>query len=155
ISRGTLALIFELANPGYVLPGVVGGICLLLGLYALQELPVNYAGLGLILLGMAFMVAEAFMPSFGALGIGGIAAFVIGSIILLDTGIEGYSIAWSLIVVIAVVMSVILFSIMTLALRARGRAVVSGEQMIGANGEALETFSGRGRVRVRGEEWQA
>ena len=72
-------------NPGFVLPGVVGGVCLLLGLYALQMLPVNYAGLALILLGMAFLVAEAFMPSFGALGLGGIAAFAFGAVMLIDT----------------------------------------------------------------------
>ncbi len=153
---GVYGLFFELWNPGYVLPGVVGGICLLLALYAFQVLPVNYAGLGLILLGLAFMVAEAFMPSFGALGIGGVIAFVAGSIILLDTGVEGYDIAWQLITIIAVVSSAILFGIVSLAMRARGRAVVSGsEQMIGATGEALRAFADRGWVLVHGERWQA
>jgi membrane-bound serine protease (ClpP class) len=83
---GIYGIFFELWNPGYVLPGVVGGICLLLALYAFQVLPINYAGLALMLLGIAFMVAEAFVPSFGALGIGGVIAFAVGSIILLDTG---------------------------------------------------------------------
>jgi len=82
---GIYGLFFEMANPGYVLPGVIGGICMLLALYALQVLPVNYAGLALMILGVIFMVAEFFAPSFGALGIGGIIAFVVGSVILFDT----------------------------------------------------------------------
>ena len=153
---GVYGIFFELWNPGYVIPGVVGGISLLLALYAFQVLPVNYAGLGLILLGMVFMVGEVFMPSFGALGIGGVIAFVIGSIILLDTGVEGYDIAWQLIVVVALLSSAIFFGVVTLALRARKRAVVSGREfMLGARGQTLEAFADRGRVRVEGEEWQA
>ncbi|MFO2170115.1 nodulation protein NfeD, partial [Pseudomonas aeruginosa] len=87
---GIYGLIFELANPGMALPGVLGGICLLLGLYALQMLPVNYAGLALIALGLAFMVGEAFVASFGVLGIGGIVSFVVGALILIDTEVPGY-----------------------------------------------------------------
>lgn len=153
---GVYGLFFELWNPGYVLPGVIGGICLLLALYAFQVLPVNYAGLGLILLGIAFIVAEAFMPSFGALGIGGVVAFVVGSIILLDTGVEGYDVAWQLIMVVALLSSAIVFGIVTLAMRARNRAVVSGsEQLLGATGEALERFADEGSVQVHGERWRA
>lgn len=87
---GVYGLIFELANPGLILPGVLGAICLIVALYAFQLLPVNYAGLALILLGLTFMVAEVFVPSVGILGIGGVAAFAIGSVILFDTGIEGF-----------------------------------------------------------------
>ena len=153
---GIYGIFFELWNPGYVLPGVIGGICLLLALYAFQVLPVNYAGLGLIVLGIAFMVAEAFMPSFGALGIGGVIAFVVGSIILLDTSVEGYEIAWQLIALVAVTSAVIFGGVVWLALRARGRAVVSGrEQMLDETGETLEAFADHGRVRVHSEEWQA
>lgn len=153
---GIYGLFFELWNPGFVLPGVIGGICLLLALYAFNVLPINYAGLGLIMLGIAFMVAEVFMPSFGALGIGGVIAFVVGSVILLDRGVEGYDIAWQLIAAAAVLSTAMFVSIVTLALRASRRAVVSGrEQMIDLIGEALEAFVERGRVRVRGEEWQA
>lgn len=153
---GVYGLFFELWNPGYVLPGVIGGICLLLALYSFQVLPVNYAGLGLILLGVAFMVAEAFMPSFGALGIGGVVAFVVGSIILLDTGVEGYGVAWQLISVAALMSSAIVFGIVTLAMRARNRKVVSGaEYLMGATGEAAEKFSERGWVHLHGERWQA
>lgn len=153
---GIYGIFFELWNPGYVLPGVIGGICLLLALYAFQVLPVNYAGLALILLGIAFMVAEVFMPSFGALGIGGVIAMVVGSIILLDTEVPGYDVAWQLIAAVAIISSAIFIGIVTLAMRARGRVVVSGkEQMIGATGEALEAFRDRGRVRAHSEEWQA
>ena len=82
---GVYGLLLEGYNPGAVLPGVVGAIALLLALYAFQVLSINYAGLGLIVLGIALMIAEAFAPSFGALGVGGVLAFVIGSIILMDT----------------------------------------------------------------------
>ncbi|BAU50375.1 serine protease [Sulfurifustis variabilis] len=153
---GIYGIFFELWNPGYVVPGVIGGICLLLALYAFQVLPVNYAGLALILLGIAFMVGEVFMPSFGALGIGGVIAMVVGSIILLDTEVPGYDVAWQLIAAVALMSSAIFIGVVTLALRARKRVVVSGkEQMIGETGEVLEAFRERGRVRVHSEEWQA
>ncbi|NTV95822.1 MAG: nodulation protein NfeD [Thiobacillus sp.] len=151
---GLYGLFFELWNPGIVLPGVVGGIALLLALYAFQLLPINYAGLALLLLGIAFMVAEAFMPSFGALGLGGVVAFVIGSIILMDG--DGYTVARPLILAIALVSAAFFFTVVWLALKARRRAVVSGaEAMSRAVGTALEDFDGAGRVRIQGEDWQA
>jgi len=153
---GIYGIFFELWNPGYVFPAVLGGICLLLALYAFQVLPINYAGLALIMLGIAFMVAEAFLPTFGAFGIGGVVAFVVGSIILMDTDIEGYTVAWPLILVIALVSALFFFTVVYLALKSRRRAVVSGaEEMLQAVGEALEDFDGAGRVRVHSEEWQA
>lgn len=153
---GIYGLFFELWNPGYVLPGVIGGICLLLALYAFQVLPISYAGLALILLGIAFMVGEAFMPSFGALGIGGFVAFVVGSIILFDTEVGDFGVAWPLIAGVAVASAAFFFGVVYLALKARKRAVVSGhEEMVGAVGEALEDFAVTGRVRVHSEEWQA
>ncbi len=153
---GIYGLFFELWNPGYVLPGVIGGICLLLALYAFQVLPISYAGLALILLGIAFMVGEAFMPSFGALGIGGLIAFVVGSIILFDTEVGDFGVAWPLIAGVAVVSAAFFFGVVYLALKARQRAVVSGhEELVGATGEALEDFAATGRVRVHSEEWQA
>ena len=142
---GIYGLFFGLWNPGYVLPGVIGGICLLLALYAFQMLPISYAGLGLILLGIAFMVGEAFMPSFGALGIGGLVAFVIGSIILFDTDIEGFAVAWQLIAAVAAMSAVFFFGVVYLALKSRQRKVVSGaEELIGSLGEAPENFDGTG-----------
>ncbi|MHB8623177.1 MAG: NfeD family protein [Sulfuricaulis sp.] len=153
---GIYGLFFELWNPGYVLPGVVGAICLLLALYAFQVLPIRYAGLGLLLLGIGFMVAEVFLPSFGALSIGGVTAFVVGSIILMDTNVQGYTIAWPLIAVVAAVSAAFFIGVVFMALKARRRRVVSGqEEMLGAIGEALENFKGAGRVRVHSEEWQA
>jgi membrane-bound serine protease (ClpP class) len=154
---GIYGIFFELWNPGYVFPGVLGGICLLLALYAFQVLPISYAGLGLILLGIAFMVAEAFAPSFGALGIGGVAAFVIGSVILFDTDVEGFGVAWSLVAVVSIVSALLFFGAVYLALKVRRRKAVSGsEELIGARGEALDDFAqSQGRVRVHSEDWQA
>jgi membrane-bound serine protease (ClpP class) len=153
---GIYGLFFELWNPGFVLPGVVGGICLLLALYAFQVLPISFAGLGLILLGIVFMVAEAFLPSFGALGIGGVIAFVVGSIILMDTDVEGYTVTWPLIAAVAAVSAAFFIGVVVMALKARNQRVVSGhEEMIGALGAALENFKDAGRVRVHSEEWQA
>jgi len=153
---GIYGLFFELWNPGFLLPGVIGAICLLLALYAFQVLPINYAGLGLILLGVGFMVAEVFVPSFGALGIGGVVAFIVGSIVLLDTDVEGYTVAWPLIVSVATVSAAFFIGVAAFAVRARQRRVVSGrEELVGSVGVALEDFTGDGRVRLHSEEWQA
>ena len=153
---GFYGLFFELANPGFVLPGVAGAICLVLALYAFQVLPVNYAGVALILLGILFMVAEAFVPSFGALGIGGVAAFVFGSIILFNAGSDVYAVSLPLIASVALVSAGFFIGIVGMAIRARSRPVVSGqEQMLHAVGEVLEDFQGRGSVRVHSELWSA
>jgi len=154
---GLYGLLFEFSNPGFVLPGVVGAICLLLALFAFHLLPVNFAGLGLILLGIAFIVAEAFMPSFGALGIGGVVALVIGAVILFDPEVApGYSIPLPVIATVAAVSGAIVFLIVMLAVKARGRPVVSGrEDLVGASGEVVEDFTGDGWVRVRSETWRA
>ncbi len=153
---GVMGLLYELLNPGFVLPGVIGGICLLLGLYAVQVLPVNYAGLALILLGIMFMIGEAFAPSFGALGIGGAIAFVVGSIMLIDTEVEGYGVSWPVIITAGILGAVIFGGVATLAMKARRRGVVTGqEEMLDSVGEALESFKAEGRVRVHSEDWNA
>jgi membrane-bound serine protease (ClpP class) len=153
---GIYGLFFELSNPGAVIPGVLGGICLLLALYAFQVLPINYAGLGLILLGLMFMIGEAFLPSFGALGLGGIVAFVIGSLILWDETGPGYEVPLSLILGFAMASGLILISLGTMLLRQRHRPVVSGgEQLLGATGVVQADFEGEGRVWVHGESWLA
>ena len=153
---GFYGLFFELANPGYVLPGVVGAISLLLALYALNVLPVNYAGLALILVGVAFMVAETFVPSFGALGIGGVTAFVIGSFILFDVGVEGFRLSLPLIGGFAVLSALFFMGIAGMAVRIHRRKSVTGvEGLIGSHGEVLEDFEGLGHVRIQGEIWQA
>jgi membrane-bound serine protease (ClpP class) len=152
---GIYGLIYEFANPGMVLPGVVGGICLLLGLFALQVMPINYAGLALMLLGIALMISEAFVPSFGALGLGGIAAFIIGSVMLIDTDVPGYGLPWMLIVPVAVVSALFSFFVANLALRARRRPVVAGaEEMVGTIGEALEDIEHEGWARIHSEHWR-
>jgi membrane-bound serine protease (ClpP class) len=153
---GVYGLILEGYNPGAVLPGVVGAICLLMALYAFQMLPVNYAGLGLIVLGIILMIAEVMAPSFGALGFGGIIAMVIGSIILIDTDVPGFGVSRPLIGSIAVIGSLGLMAIVWVALRARQRPVVSGsEELVGAEGLALEDFAGTGHVYVHSERWNA
>ena len=153
---GVYGLIFELANPGSVLPGVIGAICLLLALYALQVLPVNYAGLALIILGIVFMISEAFVPSFGALGIGGVIAFVIGSVILFDTGEGGVAVSIPLIGTLALLSAGFFMVVMGMALKVHRRPVVSGmEEMVGIQGEVLDDFDGAGRIRAHGESWRA
>jgi membrane-bound serine protease (ClpP class) len=153
---GIYGLIYEFSNPGAVLPGTVGGICLLLALYAFHLLPVNYAGVALLVVGLSLMVAEAFVPSFGALGIGGMLAFLIGSVILIDTDAPGYGIALPLILSVTLVLGLAVVLTIGLALKARGRPVVSGgEELIGARARVLDGFPGRGRVHLHGEDWTA
>ena len=153
---GIYGLVLEGYSPGALVPGICGAICLLLALYALQMLPVNYAGLGLILLGILLMIAEVMVPSFGVLGIGGIIAMVIGSIILIDTDVPGFAVSRSLIGAIAAAGSLGLMAIVWFAVKARQRPVVSGrEQLVGANGKALENFEERGEVFVHSERWSA
>jgi membrane-bound serine protease (ClpP class) len=153
---GIYGLILEGYHPGAILPGVVGAICLLTALYAFQMLPVNYAGLGLILLGIILMIAEVMSPSFGVLGFGGIIAMVFGSIILIDTDVPGYTVSRSLIGAIALVGSLGMMTIIWIAVRARQRPVVSGrEELVGAAGVALEDFAGTGHVYVHSERWNA
>ena len=153
---GAYALLFEFMNPGLILPGVVGAIAILVALYALHLLPVNYAGLALIALGIGFMAAEAFVPAFGSLGIGGLIAFVLGSIMLIeDTALPGFEIPLALIAGMAVASAGFLIFIVGMLLRSRRQAVVSGrEQMLGARGEALGDFDREGWARVRGEQWR-
>jgi membrane-bound serine protease (ClpP class) len=152
---GVYGLIFELGNPGLVFPGVMGGVSLLLGLYALHLLPVNYAGLALMLLGLAFMVAEVFVPSYGSLGIGGIVAFVVGALMLIDTDIPGFGIPWTLIVVLALASAAFVIVVVRMAIRARRRPIVSGvTSLVGADGEMLEDATDTGWANIRGETWQ-
>jgi len=151
---GIYGLIYELANPGFILPGIVGAICLLLALYTFQILPINYAGLALIVLGITFMIAEAFAPSFGALGIGGVIAFTVGSIILMDE--EGMRISLPLIGSTALVSAGFFLWLMSRVYAMSRKKVVTGaEEMIGIIGKAMEDFTDEGRVWVHGESWQA
>jgi membrane-bound serine protease (ClpP class) len=153
---GIYGLIYEFANPGMMLPGVAGAISLVLALFAFQVLPVNYAGVGLIILGIAFMIGEALAPSFGALGVGGIIAFIMGSVILLDTDVPGYGISLGLIVTVALASAAFLIFAIGVAIKARRRPVVAGrEELIGGVGVALEDFEDAGRIRIHSEMWNA
>ncbi len=153
---GAYGLLLEGYNPGAFVPGIVGAICILLALFAFQVLPVNYAGLALIALGIALMVGEAFAPSFGALGLGGIIAFVFGSVILMDTDVPGFAISRVLIGTLAAVGGTLMLALILFLMRSRRRPVVSGvEGMLGDTAEALETFTATGTVFVHGERWHA
>jgi membrane-bound serine protease (ClpP class) len=152
---GIYGLFFEFSNPGFVLPGVVGAICLLLGLFALNMLPVNYAGLTLVLLGLAFLIAEAFLPSYGSLGVGGIIAFVIGAVMLIDTDVPGFGVPYWLIGSLALTSAAFIFLVGGVALTARRRPVVTGhEELIGSVGVVLEDTDAEGWARVRSEQWR-
>ncbi len=153
---GIYGLVFEGYNPGAIVPGVVGAICLLLGLFALQALPINYVGLFLIVLGVILMIAEAFAPSFGALGLGGVLAFVLGSIFLIRTDVPGFSVSRPLIAGMATVSGTILMATIWYTVKTRWSPVVSGaEEMIGSTGEAQSAFRHEGTVFIHGEIWQA
>ena len=152
---GIYALMFEFSNPGLVLPGVVGAICVVIAMYAFHMLPVNYAGLALIVLGIGFMIAEVFFPAYGSLGIGGVIAFIIGSIILIDTDIPGYHIPLALIGGFAASSAAFILFVASRVLLGRRRPVVSGrEQLIGSAGEVLEDFDSEGWARVHSETWR-
>jgi membrane-bound serine protease (ClpP class) len=169
LTVGIYALFFEFANPGFVLPGVAGAICLLVGLFAMQLLPVNYAGLGLVVFGLACLIAEAFLPTFGVLGFGGIVAFAIGALMLIHTDVPGYGVPLPLIAGLALGGAAFVALVSSVALRARRRPVVSGsEAMVGSIGEVIDeglrpdgphaasgsAVPATGWARVRGERWR-
>jgi membrane-bound serine protease (ClpP class) len=153
---GIYGLIFESLTPGTFVPGTIGGICLLLGLYALALLPVSYAGIGLIILGVGLTVAEAHSPSLGALGIGGGVALVLGAAILFDTEIPGLQVSWTALGGIAVASLLFSLVVARLAFISRWRKVVTGsEQMIGIPGKVESWTDISGYVITHGERWKA
>ncbi|MEF1167889.1 nodulation protein NfeD [Vibrio campbellii] len=154
---GIYGLLLEFYNPGIGLPGVLGGICLLLAMYALQMMPVNYVGLGLMLLGIALMIAEAFNPSFGILGLGGVVAFVLGSIFLMDSDIPGFQIALPLIFGIAIFSVGLIVITVGLLLKIRSKKATTGlENFPGKLAVVSDDFvDGTGRVQLDGALWQA
>ncbi|MEX2961363.1 nodulation protein NfeD [Microbulbifer sp. TYP-18] len=153
---GIYGLIFEGYNPGALVPGIVGIICLLLAFYALQVLPINYAGLALIILGALLIVAEVFMPSFGALGIGGVIALVIGSVMLIDSDVPGMQVSRKLIGAIAGVSGLLLLALLTAAGRSlrKPRPVVE-QALVGRQAVVMEIQGGDILVHVGGEIWSA
>jgi membrane-bound serine protease (ClpP class) len=153
---GIYGLIFEFSNPGTYAPGVIGGISLLLALFAFSVLPIDYAGLALILLGMALMVAEAFAPSFGILGLGGLVAFAIGSVIMFRADAPGYGLPIPVVVASSIATGGLLVLVLAMLLRSRRKAIITGKEgLIGSGGEVIEWTDRDGRVRVLGEVWLA
>jgi len=154
---GIYGLILEFYNPGGLVPGIVGAICLVLAMYSFQLLPVNYAGVALIMLGVGLMVAEAFQPSFGILGIGGVIAFVIGSIILMDTDAPDFQLYLSVVVSVALATLLFLGMVVSLVIRSRGKPVVSGvEELIGQVATVIQRLDADYvNVHVHGELWRA
>lgn len=153
---GLYGLMYEGWNPGAIVPGVVGVICLLLAAYALQIIPVNYAGLALIVVGLALMTAEAFAPSFGALGLGGVAAFVFGAIMMFDSGIPGFGISVAFVSLLGVLAALAIGWLVRYLLKLQKRGAVSGRSsIVGGTGIAMENFTGNGRIWLEGEAWAA
>ena len=173
---GFYGIILEFYNPGSLVPGTIGVICLLLAGYSLQLLPVNYAGLALLLVGVGLMVAEALSPSFGILGAGGLVAFVIGGVIMFDTDVEAYQVGLPLLAAVGVCTAAFIIITIGIAMRMRHQAVTTGIQiLLGQDGVALSDFTpggpaergtaergpadtgdtGYGQVRIGGEIWEA
>ena len=153
---GIYGLIFEFATPGTLIPGIVGAVSLMLSLYAFQVLPISYAGFALMLFGLALMIAEAFAPSFGILGLGGGLAFIIGSIFLMDTSAPGYGISPALVGTLGLLNLAFFAFVLGAVIQARKRPVVTGAGiMVGTKAVALEDFDSEGKVKTRGEIWQA
>lgn len=153
---GFYGVILEFYNPGALIPGVIGVICLLLAAYSVQLLPLNYAGLALLVLGLGLMVAEALVPSFGILGIGGVIAFSIGALMLFDTEMEAFQVGLPTIAATAVVSAALIFATVSIAMKIRRQAVSTGaDVMIGSIGHAMADFEDEGQVKVGAEIWNA
>jgi len=153
---GMLGLYIEITTPGFAFPGVMGAICLVLALTALHVLSVNYGALALLVLGLGLLIAEAFSPSFGMLGAGGVVAFLLGSVFLFDADRLGYGVARSLILQVGTTFVLALFALSVLVTRALRRPVRTGEEgMLGERGIALSAVDPHGRVQVHGEQWSA
>jgi membrane-bound serine protease (ClpP class) len=148
---------FELQNPGAILPGVIGGLCLLLALYSMAVLPVNYAGVGLIVFAMLLFLAEVKVVSHGVLTVGGVASFVVGALMLMDTSLSpALRVSWQVIIVMTVLVLVFFLFVVGAAIRAHMRKVETGEQgLISEKGRALSALDPAGSVMVEGERWRA
>ena len=153
---GVYGLLFEFLNPGAVAPGLIGAISLLVALYALHLLPINYAGAALVLLGIGLMVAEAHIGAFGVIGVGGIVAFVIGAIMMFPSGTPGFELSPMVVAATVIATASLFLLVLSMLLRSRKRLVVTGkEALLGAEGEAVAWRGEDGRVRIRGEIWRA
>ena len=153
---GFYGLYFELSNPGAIFPGVAGAICLILAFYALQTLPINYAGLMLIILGIALFIAEAFITSHGVLGIGGTIAMLFGSMMLIDSPIPAMRVSWAVILPVVGASALLFIVTVTIAVKVHREKIDTGKEgLIGLVGEARTDVTPKGQVFVHGETWNA
>ncbi|PYO12911.1 MAG: serine protease [Candidatus Rokuibacteriota bacterium] len=153
---GMLGLFFELSNPGVILPGVIGGISLILAFFAFQSLPINYAGLLLILFGIVLLVAEIKIVSHGILAIGGIVSMALGSLMLFDAPEVGFRVSWWVIVPTVGAMAGLFLFVVAAGVRALGRPPATGaEGLVGKTATVRERLGPEGQVMVSGEIWRA
>jgi membrane-bound serine protease (ClpP class) len=153
---GFYGLYFELSNPGAIYPGVAGAICLILAFYALQTLPINYAGLLLIILAIALFIAEAFITSHGVLGVGGTIAMLMGSVMLIDSPDPSLQISWAVIVPVVGLSALLFIITVTVALRVHREKTDTGKEgLIGKQAEARSELNLTGLVFIHGENWTA
>jgi membrane-bound serine protease (ClpP class) len=153
---GVYGLILEFFNPGAVAPGLIGAISLFVALYALALLPINYAGAALVLIGIGLMIAEAHIGAFGAIGVGGVAAFVIGALMMFPSRAPGFALSYAVVIGTAICSAALFLLALAVLLRSRKRPVVTGgEALIGSPGETVSWQGHAGRVLVHGEIWLA
>lgn len=154
MALGFYGLVFELATPGLG-PGIPGVILLVLGLYSLNQLPLDYAGLALVGLGLAAMAAEAVTPTFGVLGVGGAVAFALGAALLVDTDVAEFQVAWSVIGAISLVSLALMTLVLGYVIRTQRRGAAHQSAMLGATAHVVDWADGSGHVQSRGERWNA
>jgi membrane-bound serine protease (ClpP class) len=153
---GVYGIIFEFSSPGSIGPGIIGVICLLFGLYALNVLPVNYAGLALLIFGLGLMIAEAFVPSFGILGISGLISFILAATLLFDSEVPGFRISLPVILITAATSGGVLIFLLAYVWKTHRRPVMTGGQgLIGKEGKVVTWAGGSGYVQIGGERWKA
>ena len=156
MTLGTIGLLAELYNPGAILPGIVGAISLILGFYSLQSLPINYAGVLLLLLGVVLFVLEATVTSYGLLAIGGVISMLLGSLMLIKTDAPFLQISWAVMIPVIGLTALLSFAMVGMGVRAlRRRPLTGSEGMVGLVGIAKTALSPRGQIAIRGELWEA
>ncbi len=153
---GMAGIFFEIQNPGAIVPGVLGGISMILALYSMQTLPVNYAGLLLIILAVVMFLLEIKVQSYGVLSIGGVVSFILGSIMLIDSPLPFLQISWQIILGAAITMAAFFIFAVGMAYRAQKRKPTTGrEGLVGEHGKVIEILNPEGSIEVHGEIWNA